>query len=79
MEGRDITAAGVLESVLRDVIGEEKAGVVLKEIAGKGKEGVVRNNERAKGEGAFGLPVSFLGVLLDVNTSREPEVTWMID
>ena len=60
VEGKNITAPGFLEDVLKHVVGEEKMELVVKEIAGKGKEAVMGNNERAVREGAFGLPVSFL-------------------
>lgn len=69
-EGKDITVAGVLEGILRDVIGEEKAGIVLREIPGKGKEAIGRNNGRAIQEGAFGLPVSAFYFLLFFCTSH---------
>lgn len=58
VEGKDITVEGVLEGVLKDVVGEEKAEIVSREIPGKGKEELLRNNGRAMEEGAFGLPVS---------------------
>ncbi|KAF7891111.1 uncharacterized protein EAF02_001436 [Botrytis sinoallii] len=56
VDGKNITAPGVFEEVLQNLIGEEKKELVLKEIAGKGKEAVLKNNERAVRDGAFGLP-----------------------
>ncbi|KAB8294123.1 hypothetical protein EYC80_009571 [Monilinia laxa] len=74
VEGKDITATGVLEEVLRDVIGEEKSRIVLKEIPGKGKEVIGKNNWRAIEEGAFGLPW-----MVCTNTSGKTEGFWGVD
>ncbi|ESZ94704.1 DNA-directed RNA polymerase 1 subunit [Sclerotinia borealis F-4128] len=74
VEGKDISGAGVLEEVLRDVIGEEKTEGVLKEIPGKGKEGVERNTARALEEGAFGLPW-----MVCTNAAGKPEGFWGVD
>ncbi|KAF5870399.1 putative glutathione s-transferase kappa [Botrytis fragariae] len=74
VEGKNISGPGVLEEVLKDVIGEEKKELVLKEVAGKGKEAVVKNNERAIREGAFGLPW-----MVCTNSAGETAGFWGVD
>ncbi|ATZ56584.1 hypothetical protein BCIN_13g04210 [Botrytis cinerea B05.10] len=74
VEGKNITAPGFLEDVLKHVVGEEKMELVVKEIAGKGKEAVMGNNERAVREGAFGLPW-----MVCTNPAGETKGFWGVD
>ncbi|KAJ8063197.1 hypothetical protein OCU04_008435 [Sclerotinia nivalis] len=74
VEAKDISAPGVIEDVLREVIGEEMLELVLKEIPGKGKESLQANTVRAVEKGAFGLPW-----MICTNSSGETEGFWGVD
>ncbi|APA15612.1 hypothetical protein SS1G_09579 [Sclerotinia sclerotiorum 1980 UF-70] len=74
VEEKEISAPGVLEDVLRRVIGEEMLELVLREILGKGRASLQVNTARAVEEGAFGLPW-----MVCTNSSGKTEGFWGVD